>query len=249
VRDAALVLNAIAGHDPKDPASCTAAWADFTTGLEGPIAGLRLGVPSAYVCEDLDSDVRRAFWEAVVLLEKAGAVRKDVDLPSGRYASVVSNAIAYAEVATIHRCWFRSRPQDYGDDALSSIATGMCLTAEEYLTAQRMRRAISREVDSLFQRVDVIVAPTNGIPATLIVEGSAALNDRPNEVGYHPQIMNRLPSLLGLPAISVPCGFNSAGLPIGLQVVGRVFDESTVLRVAYAYEVAADWRRCRPPLP
>ena len=166
VRDAALVLNAIAGHDPKDPTSSTTSWTDFTAGLEGPIAGLRVGVPNAYVFEDLDPEVQSAFWQAVVLLEQAGAVRKDVDLPSGKYTSVVSNTIAFAEVAAIHRYWFRNRPQDYGDDALSSIATGMCLTAEEYLAAQRVRRSIASEANALFQRVDAIVAPT-GTPASI----------------------------------------------------------------------------------
>jgi aspartyl-tRNA(Asn)/glutamyl-tRNA(Gln) amidotransferase subunit A len=248
VRDAALVLNALAGFDPEDPDSSGVPSTDFTASLGSPIRGLRLGVPTAYIADDVEPEVLGAFWEAIALLEAAGAVRQDVDLPSGRYASVVSSIIANAEVGAAHRGWFYERPQDYGEDALYMVATGLCLTAEEYLTAQRVRRRLGWEVDTLFRQIDVLVAPTNRTPATPIAGGPAALSDRPNEVGYHLQVVNRLPSLLGLPAISVPCGFTALGLPVGVQVIGRRFDEDTVLRVASLYEASTDWRRRRPPL-
>jgi aspartyl-tRNA(Asn)/glutamyl-tRNA(Gln) amidotransferase subunit A len=207
-----------------------------------------MGVPVAYVSEGVSSEAQGAFWQAVTVLERLGMQRVDLELPAAQYAAVTSSAISLAEVGSIHHRWFLSRPDDYGEDARAVLSVALCLSADDYLKAQRARRVIVNETVMALRQVDVLVTPTIGSGAPPIAKGNAGLGDRPYEVGRHYHVLNRLLSLAGLPAITLPCGFTATGLPLGIQVAGKALDELTVLRVAHAYEAHTSWRNRRPPL-
>jgi len=246
VRDAALVLNTVAGHDPRDPASVDRPPVDYTAGLERRLSGMRLGVAPAYVSEDVAPDVQRAFWDAVRVFERLGAKRVDLELRSAEYAAVTTSTISGSEVASTHSRWSDTQLADYGEDSRRSLAIGRCLTAGDYLKAQRARRAISSTVSRELESVDAFVWPTTARPASPIEEGGDGLRTRPNEVLRAPHVLTRLANLMGVPAISMPCGFTSSGLPVGITVAAKAHDDATALRVAQAYQLETEWEKRRP---
>jgi aspartyl-tRNA(Asn)/glutamyl-tRNA(Gln) amidotransferase subunit A len=246
VSGAATLMQALAGHDPRDPWSSRRAMPDLG-GQDDGLKRLRIGVPRAYL-SDVDDDARQAFETALERFRKLGAKVEDVDLPSVRFAAVVSTLVAATEITAYHRRWLRERPQDYSDDVRGRLYLGAGIGAGEYLLGQRARRLIGTEVQAAFSGVDLLAGPTAPGPAPSIDEGLPGIKDRALEVGAHHTNLVRLPSVLGLPTVSVPCGWSSHGLPLGLQLAGRPFDEATVVRAARAYEAAAPWAGRRPPL-
>ncbi len=246
VEDAALVLNAIAGWDQADPASSNRPVPDFTSDLDRGISGLRIGLPRHHFAGLCEAEVERAFEDAVAVLRTLGATPVEVELPRVRYAGIASSVIMSAEVSTVHARWIHQRGGDYGDDVRARIEAGLAVDAIEYLRAQRLRRWIAEEVAATFQNVDVLICPTTPQVATRIDGGLEALNDPAPAVADGPFNLLRLFALIGTPAISVPCGFSPRGLPIGLTLAGRAYDEVTVLRAAAAYERVTDWHRRRP---
>lgn len=247
VADAAVVFEATAGRDPRDAATTARALPDLQAALGQGVRGLRLGVPRAYLDEGVHHTVLAAFVDMVAALTERGAQMVDVTLPTVQYTAITSTTLMLAECGTYHRPWLRTRAADYGVDVRERLQVGACLGAAEYLMAQRARRAIARDVRTAFERIDALVAPAAMTPATPIAEGAAALGDAFYGVGHHAFNLVRLPSLLGLPAIAVPCGATPEGLPLGLQVIGRAFDEATPLRIAHAVE-QAQGPRPRPPV-
>jgi aspartyl-tRNA(Asn)/glutamyl-tRNA(Gln) amidotransferase subunit A len=246
VEDAALILRAIAGHDPKDPTSSQAPVPDYTQALTGDIRGLRLGIPREHFFEDIDPEVAVAVGRAINTLERLGAGVEPVSLPHAKYAPTLLWAIVGSEAASYHEAFFRARAQDYGGDVRASLEVAQFILATHYVKAQRVRSILRQELIEVLRRVDVIVAPTSPVTAPRIGEREVKMGERMVKLPLH---LGRLTSpfnLAGLPAISIPCGFNSAGLPIGLQLAGRPFDEETVLRVAHAYEVNTEWHKARP---
>ena len=235
VCDAALMLNAIAGHDPRDPASADAPVPDFTAGLDAGLKGLRLGVPQHYYFDGLDPEVEKAVREAIDLLGRQGAMVEEVALPRLEYAPATYWPISISEAAAYHHDWLTNRPEDYGHDVRQRMEPGLLVPAVRYLQAQRARRLIADDFRQALRVVDALLAPTTPIPAPRI------------EAAVTPAVRSALlrltspANLAGLPALSVPCGFTGAGLPVGLQIIGRAFDEATVLRVGHAYETAAGW--------
>ncbi|HLG50428.1 MAG TPA: amidase [Chloroflexota bacterium] len=247
VSDAALVLSAIAGPDPRDPATATRPVPDFSADLAGGIRGLRIGLPIHHYAGSLDPAVELAIEQAVKVFSALGAVVREISLPRARYAGIASSVIMSAEVTAAHERWLRERPADYGSDVRERIEAGLAISAGDYLRAQRLRRWIAEEMAEVLHTVDVLVCPTTPQVATPIAGGVAALHDPPPTVAEGPFNLLRLFALIGTPAISVPCGFSDDGLPVGLTVAGRAFDEATVLRVAWAYEQATGWGKQRPP--
>lgn len=241
VRDAALVLEVLAGHDPKDVSSQRVPKSDYTSELDKELAGLRIGIPDEYLEMEVDDEILVSFEKAVVLLEHLGARRVNISLPSAQYAALVSTTIAYCENAAYYAPLFLAHLEDLEEDTRRRFVVASSLTATDYLNAQRARRAIGNEVDRIFREIDLIVSPTTATPATLVAEGAEPLHDHPVEIGYHLQAIRRLFSLLGLPVVSIPCGYTGNGLPMGLQIGGRHLEEATVLRGAFAYERETDW--------
>ncbi|HEX5414991.1 MAG TPA: amidase [Chloroflexota bacterium] len=248
VQDAALTLNAIAGYDAADPASARRAVPDFTALLGKEIKGLRVGIPRHHFAGRIEPAVEAAFEQAIQVFRDLGAEPVELRLPRVRYALPASTTIMHVEVGAVHARWIRSRPEDYGADVRIRIQSGAAVTAEDYARAQRIRRWIADEVAEIWSRVDLLAAPTTPQVATRIAESPEALRDPGFVVEEGLFNFLRLYALIGIPAISVPCGFSPEGLPIGLSLAGRPFDEPRVLQAAQAYEAATEWSRRRPAI-
>jgi len=240
VEDAALVLNAIAGHDHADAASAGRVTPDLTTAMDGRVRGLRIGLLREYMGDNVLPEIAAAVRAALTTLEGLGAGVEEVSVPEVEHRAGAVFAILHAEASAIHERWLRTRREDYGADVLERLLQGERLTATQYLKGQQARRVLVARFAALFEQIDVLVTPTVPILAPTLPEarGPAA---RGQLLGFT-QIFN----VLGLPAVSVPCGFSTTGLPMAMQVVGRPFEEHTVLRVAHAYEQQAGWHKHRP---
>ena len=243
VEDCALLLQAIAGYDEKDPASAKVASADYTAGLEQGVAGMRLGVPRAWFSEHegTDPEVMAAFEEGLKVLEAEGASLKEVDSAPFLNANSANMIIGLAEAAAYHEQTMQTRPEMLGQYVRDSLLGGVLFSAVDYVQAQRARTVISSQISNILQDVDAIVAPSSTKPAGAF--------DSPDPEAREGRLSFSSPfNLSGLPAISVPCGFTSANLPVGLQIAGRAFEEATVLRIGRAYEKNTDWHRRHPDI-
>lgn len=196
-------------------------------------------MPRAYYFEHVDPEVVAAVHTAIATMQHLGATVREVDLPHSCYGSSASWSIAYSESFAFHRANFFARSRDYTHAFLHKITAAACLTAEERVTAQRLRQVISAEFLAALTDVDAIVTPTTAYPAYPIGGTSPQADMRS---------LTRPVSLTGLPALAVPCGFTSTGLPVSMQLIGRAWEESTVLRLGHAYEQAAGWYTHRPLL-
>ena len=248
VEDAALLLNVMSGPVATDPTTSRAARPDFLEGLDQGIRGLRVGVPRGYFFEGLQPDVETAIKEALQVLQGLGASLHDLDWPTARYSNSATWTIILAEASAYHRRWIRRQPEDYGPDIRTNLEQGEFVPATDYVQAQRARSVMRREVDTLLEGVDALVTPTLAITPPRSGETTVEVGGKIKEIN---PVFIRLTdplNLTGSPAISVPCGFGRDGLPIGLQVVGRAFEEQLVLRIARAYEARTDWHLRRPQL-
>ena len=239
VEDCAYLLQALAGHDPADPASSRAPVDDYLAPLGRDIRGMRVGVPRAYFFEGIDPEVERAFEGALGTLRGLGAEVRDVEIPS-LHATPSFLLILMAEAFAYHERDIRAHPELYGDVVRERILTGALVTAAEYTQAQRIREQLCNEMATVLRTVDVLATPTTPKPAT------------PFKLAQDPEFgfpRSNMPpfNLTGLPTLALPCGFSSSGLPLSLQLSGRPFEEGTVLRVGHAYERATAWHTRRPP--
>lgn len=236
VWDAAAMLNVMAGWDPGDPATRRAPVPDYVAGLNGGPAGLRIGVDRDLALGGIGGEVRAAFEAALDLLAGLGARVVDVHAPALEEGMAPALVIWGAEAAAVHAEWLRTRPEDYDPAVRPRLEWGLGLPGIEVARAQRARRRLQREVDLLFDEVDLLATPTCALGAP--PRGAAGVVVDGAEVEVLPALtrFSRVFNLLGLPAISVPCGFTAEGLPLGLQLVGAPLDEVRVLRAAYAYE-------------
>lgn len=248
VMDTALLLGAIAGHDPRDPSSANVAIPDYAAGLPAGVRGLRVGVPREYFFERSTEEVERMVREAIAVLERLGATIAEVSVPHIEAAAPAGMTIISVEAAEIHAEWLRTRPEDYGADVRPRLQMGAFFRATDYARAQRIRSLIQREFREVMSRVDVFVSPNNPVPPPRIDQPMVPVR------GKEVWVMSLMPSLTiphnltGYPALTVPCGFAASGVPVGLQIVGRPFEEVTVFRAAHAYEQATEWHRRRPAI-
>ena len=241
VRDAALMLQALAGHDPRDPSSVTRSVPDFTAGIDDGVTGLRIGVARAFFFEDCAPGVVAAVDAALAAFEDLGARVEEIELPDMAAAYTVGTVTIAVEGAAYHASNLRERPELFSDELRAAFELGSFYSGVDYVQAQRLRRHVMQATERAMVGFDAVVMPTSPVPASPIV------GTPPEHAMLRPR--NTMPfNVLGLPAISVPCGFTEDGLPVGLQIVGKAFDEAGVLRVANAYEQATDWHRRRPPL-
>jgi len=246
--DCALMLNAIAGYDAQDPSSSVLPAPDFTAALTGDVKGLRIGVLRTFFLEATGVALRQAVEEALKVLEGLGATAHDVNLATAKHAAGASSAVSGAEAYAYHEAWLRERPQEYGDDVRERLRVGAFVSAAEYLKGQRARAKIRDEVNRALEGADVLVCATTPLVASAVGQNEIAVGQDKVPVRSSLIRFTRVFNLSGHPAASIPCGFTAGGLPVGLQIVGRPFDEATVLRVADAYQRATDWHRRRPPI-
>ena len=250
VADAALLLRVIAGRDPLDPTSSAKPVEDYRGALRKPIRKFRLGRPREHYWEKLDPQVRRAAEAAVRAMEMRGAVVKEVSLPHLKETRDAATDISLAEALHVHEAagYFPQCAADYSEEVRQRIESGRKVPAHRYLAGFDVRKRLLAEFDAAFQTADVIVAPTVPVPAPPI--GSEFVRIDGEEIDTRRLLVghSRPANFTGLPAISVPCGFTRDGLPIGLQLIGRAFDEATLLRIAYSYESANDWNARHPQL-
>jgi aspartyl-tRNA(Asn)/glutamyl-tRNA(Gln) amidotransferase subunit A len=266
VRDAALLLGAIAGTDRRDATSVDVPVPDYAAGLSGDVRGLRLGVPDEYFVEGTDPEVERAVRAAIDVLRDLGAAIERVSLPSTEYALatyyIVAPAEASSNLARYDGVKFglragggrdlvdmsgRTRAAGFGAEVKRRVMLGTYALSAGYHDAyygraQRVRTLVARDFQQAFARIDLVVAPTTPNVAFKHGEKEDPLAMYLNDVFTVPA------SMAGLPAVSVPCGFSTGGLPIGLQLVGRPFDEARLLAAAHAYEQATPWHARRPEL-
>ena len=247
VKDITLGLDPVAGFDPRDPASVHQEKPAYAAGLDANLKKLKFGVLRRFL-EGINSEVKQAFESALKIFAAAGCEIVDLDIPELSYAAMTSMMTSSAESAGINRRWFRERHQDYVPHVARGIAAGMTITASEYLTVQRARHRIREAVRAAYQEVDIIASPTTARVAPLLSQGLKGNGDDARHAGYNHSNLLRFPSMLGLPGCSVPCGINTEGMPIGMQLIGSWFADQTVLNAAFGYQNSTDWHTRRPPI-
>jgi aspartyl-tRNA(Asn)/glutamyl-tRNA(Gln) amidotransferase subunit A len=199
--------------------------------------------------ENLEPDVEKAVHAAVQRLGELGAELREVRVEGVEDCTVISRLILLAEATTVHRQRLRTNRPDFGADVLALLDQGHFVLATDYLEAQRFRRDFIARLNRLFGEVDVIVSPATATTAPKIGAATVEIAGRSEDTRLAATRLVRALNVAGVPALSVPCGFDSQGLPIGLQVFGRAFDEAAVLRVGHAYEQSAEWHKRRPEVP
>jgi aspartyl-tRNA(Asn)/glutamyl-tRNA(Gln) amidotransferase subunit A len=267
VRDAALLLNVIGGQDSRDSTSADIPMPDFTRALAGGAKGLRIGIPREYFLEGIEPEVERAVRAAVTVLQGVGATAEEVSLPHTEYGVAAYYILAPSEASSnlarydgvkygyrtphwsnLRDMYMRTRDEGFGAEVKRRIMLGTYALSAGYYEAyykkaQQIRTLIRRDFEVAFRDVDALVAPVAPTPAFKIGEKT----DDPLQM-YLSDVFTIPVNLAGIPGISVPCGFSATGLPIGLQIIGKPFDEETVLRLAYAFEQQTDYHRRKPPL-
>ncbi len=249
VEDAAIVLRAIAGHDPHDPSTSPSPVPDYVSRLDDSVDGLRVGVPRTYFWDPIDSEVKRIVEDAIGVLSGLELEVKDTELPFVETFPAMQATVLPAEAAAYHLPWMQHRPHDYAPAIFERLLQGVAVRAVDLVNAQRVRQRTQDAVREFMRSFDVLVTPT--VPYTAARLGQSRVDLGGVEIeASAARTRNLFPfNALGMPAMNVPCGFDSRGLPVGVQIVGRAFDEATVLRVGHAFQRATDWHLRCPPDP
>jgi aspartyl-tRNA(Asn)/glutamyl-tRNA(Gln) amidotransferase subunit A len=266
VTDSAILLNVISGRDAQDSTSAPIEVPDFASVLGREIKGLRIGIPAEYFTEGIDPEVEQAVRNAIRQLESLGAIPVEISLPHSGYAVAAYYILATSEASSnlarydgvkygiraegkdLMDMYMKSRAQGFGPEVKRRIMLGTYTLSSGYYDAyyrkaQQVRTLIKNDFENAFKNVDLIVTPTS--PTAAFKTGEKT--DDPLQM-YLADIFTISVNLAGVPGISVPCGFTSGNLPIGLQLIGRHFDEATLLQAAYAYEQSTEWHKRKPAL-
>jgi aspartyl-tRNA(Asn)/glutamyl-tRNA(Gln) amidotransferase subunit A len=248
VEDAALVYEALAGYDARDTSSAAAPLSLPLFPPEARLEGKKIGVPRNFYFENLDPEIDAAVGDAIVALENLGAAIIDVEVPDIDEFNTIAQLILLAEAASVHHRRVEQRPADFGEDVRALLQTGRFILATEYLDAQRRRREFIDAFNRLLAEVDVIVTPAIPIKAARIGQKTVSLGGQEVDARLGTTRFMRALNMAGLPLLSVPCGFDAQGMPIGLQIIGRLFDEAGILEIGHAFERATQWHERRPAL-
>lgn len=247
VEDCALALQAIAGHDAADPYSSPNAVPDYLAALARPVKGLRVGVPKNYFHDDIDADVGKLMEESLAVFRSLGCEVVPVTLPDMESWNAAATCIIAAEAASLHSTWLRERPQDYSDQVRARLELGVAVSAVQYVNALRLRgAALEQWLREVMSQVDVVHAPVFGFRTPTLAETDVGGGERMTKTLALATRLTRPGNYLGVPSLVVPCGFQPHGLPAGFQLMGRPFEESTVLALGHAYEHAAGWTGRKP---
>jgi aspartyl-tRNA(Asn)/glutamyl-tRNA(Gln) amidotransferase subunit A len=243
---AAVMLEAIAGVDPLDASSIESAVPTYTAHLRDGLAGLRIGVDADWALSGVHREVQTAFQAALKQMQELGAHIVEVSLPDIEKAMEAALTILMAEATAIHEDFLRTRADDYQPDVRARLDRGFAIRGTEYARARRTGQLVRRDLSHLLANVDLLATPMCAIPAPKLGQQAVVIDGEVVPVMAALTRFARLFNLTGAPAISIPCGFSSEGLPVGLQLAGPEWGEATLLRAAYAFEEAAGWTDHQP---
>ncbi len=248
VEDCAILLQPIVGQDPRDPTTVDRPIADYRAALRGSIKGLRIGLPKHYFYSRALPAVEKAVLKAVDVLKSLGASVRVVNIPHIDHAAAAAVTMYLCEASAYHDDVIGTKGDAFTEQVRLFVELGNYVPAKDYLHAQRFRTLLGREIAEVMETVDVLALPT--LPITALKLGQETIDIRGKQDGvFGSLIRNTEPfNLTGLPVVSVPCGFDGDGMPIGLSIAGRPFDEARILRVGHAYQRVTDWHRRRPKL-
>jgi aspartyl-tRNA(Asn)/glutamyl-tRNA(Gln) amidotransferase subunit A len=250
VADCAMTLQAIAGHDPKDPYTSRAPAPDFSAALTGDLTGLRVGVVKERLhTEDVALDIRQAVAQGIEVIKGLGAKVEEVSMPMIVHTAAFSMVIGLVEGASVHREYVNNRLQEYQHEQRLVQLVGSLIPAHTYYKAQRLRQMWRAQMLETLEKYDVLVYPTGPTVAPTVPPATGLQNRADAKADlYGRRSFTHPVNLAGVPALSVNCGFTQDGLPIGMQIIGRLFEDATVLGVGHAYEQATEWHKRRPPI-
>jgi aspartyl-tRNA(Asn)/glutamyl-tRNA(Gln) amidotransferase subunit A len=244
--DCALLLGLMAGADPEDPTAVDAPVPDYMAAITGSIKGVRIGVPSAFYVDDLDADVARILDDTMAVLKREGAHVVEVELPDQRQLTAACQLVLAVEATAHHKRWLIERPQDYGPQVLMRLQNGLAIPGASYLEALRWRGpALSAHIAATAD-VDAVIAPVAPVAAPTIAESDIGNSPDAESVIQRLTRFTRPINYLGLPSLAVPSGFTARGLPVAMQLIGRSFDEATLLRIGAAFQRVTDFHERVP---
>jgi aspartyl-tRNA(Asn)/glutamyl-tRNA(Gln) amidotransferase subunit A len=246
--DCALLLSLMAGADPEDPTAITGPLPDYRAAAQGSIKGLTIGVPAAFYVDDLDSEVARILDETIAVLKGEGASLVQVELPDQRQLTAACQFVLATEAAAFHKRWLIERPQDYGPQVLMRLQNGLAISAVSYLEAMRWRGPALAAYLAATAGVDAVIAPVAPMPAPTIAESDVGNSPDAEAVIQRLTRFTRPVNYLGLPSLAIPAGFTAKGLPVAMQLIGRSFDEATILKFGAAFQRATDFHARMPKL-
>ena len=250
VEDAALVMNAIAGYDHNDPQTSRLPVPDYAASLTGDLKGVKVGVLKEFVQKEVaHEDVLNAVTAAATRLEQIGASVEEVSFPTVTDISIVAAAISESDGAFVHREWLRTRPDEYGQNTRRRLIAGSLIPAQIVHKAARIRTLFREEWKGILERFDAVISPTILNPPGKIehVDGIASREEANLRFG-HRNSPTFPAAFLGAPALSVPCGFSSDGMPVGLQIMTGRFEDGLALRIGHAYQESTEWHTMRPDI-
>jgi aspartyl-tRNA(Asn)/glutamyl-tRNA(Gln) amidotransferase subunit A len=247
--DCALMLQVLAGADPRDPTTPAQSVPDYAARLQQPLSGLRVGVPNQFFYDDLDPVVARCIDEARKVLASLGCRIIPVDLPDMRAAEVAATHVIAAEAATLHGNWLRNRPQDYSPQVRARLMRGLAVPASRYIDALRLRgELLQRFLSEVFNQVDVLHIPSLAIPTPTLAETDVGGGAKMDRILALLTRLQRPLNFLGLPSIALPCGETASGMPVGMQLAGRPFAEDVILHLAHAFQQVTPWHARQPAI-
>jgi aspartyl-tRNA(Asn)/glutamyl-tRNA(Gln) amidotransferase subunit A len=239
--DCALLLGLMAGPDPQDPTAIAGPVPDYMAATREPIKGLTIGVPTAFYVDDLDAEVAKILDETVAVLKREGANIVPVELPDQRQLTAACQLVLAVEAAAFHKRWLIERPGDYGPQVLMRLQNGLAIPGVSYLEAMRWRGPALAAFNTATAGVDAVIAPVAPVAAPTIAESDVGNSPDAEAVIQRLTRFTRPINYLGLPALAIPSGFTRAGLPVGMQLIGRSFEEAVLLRIGAAFQRATDF--------
>jgi aspartyl-tRNA(Asn)/glutamyl-tRNA(Gln) amidotransferase subunit A len=245
IEDCALLTGLMAGADPNDPTAVSGAVPDYLAATRESLKGLKIGMPTAFYVDDLDADTARILDETVATLKREGAQILPVELPEQRQLTAACQFVLAVEAAAFHKRWLIERPQDYGPQVLMRLQNGLAMPAVSYLEAMRWRGPALAAHLAATAGVDAVLAPVAPAAAPTIAESDVGNSPDAEAMIQRLTRFTRPVNYLGLPSLAIPAGFTGTGLPVGMQLIGRPFDEATLLRAGAAFQRATDFHvRC-----
>jgi aspartyl-tRNA(Asn)/glutamyl-tRNA(Gln) amidotransferase subunit A len=246
VEDCALLLGLMAGADPLDPTAAAVPVPDYMAATSEPVKGLTIGIPAAFYVDDLDPEVARVLDETIAVFKAEGVNVVRVDLPDQRQLTAACQLVLAVEAAAFHKRWLIERPQDYGAQVLMRLQNGLAIPGVSYLEAMRWRGpALSAHLAAV-AGVDAVLAPVAPVAAPTIAASDVGNSPEAEAVIQRLTRFTRPVNYLGLPSLAIPSGFTRDGLPVGLQLIGRSFEEAMLLRIGAAFQRATDFHQRVP---